>query len=163
MAKFMLPIAIFSIFMLCFYYERKEKNRKEHEDWIYNCRQCLVRITHSFRQDCQTVTEKTFATYTSIMLHNSYRDMPDYMIFSFLSDYRRSIDELKEDYIENISVKANEAMEHYAFTDIPNYLVEEYNKQVLDIYNSFYDFSYLMQAQIAEANETHITMLLEGS
>ena len=153
MIDFIACVLLFTIFALCFYFERKEKQRKEYECWVYDCRQCLVRITNSFRRDCQTIAEETFTKYTSIIQQKSYRCTPDYMTYSFLSDYQKSIDSLKEDYIENVTIKAKEAMRHYTLTSIPDYLIEEYIKQLSDIYYSFRDFSYLMRKQIAEANE----------
>lgn len=153
MTDFIACTALFALFALGFYYERKEKKRKEHENWIYDCRQCLLGITRNFRGDCQAISEEAFAKYSNTLLRKRYCYTPDYMTYSFLSDYRKSIDTLKEDYTDNVIKKLNEAMGRTTITSIPNYLIEEYCKQLSDIYYSFCDFAYLMRKQIAEAKE----------
>ena len=151
MADFMVLIAVFAIFIICFYYERKEKNREENEYWINERRQCLVGITYSFRRDCQEAADKAFTQYTNVIQHKIYRKMPYYITNSFLSDYRETIDKLKEDYIENVTIKAKERC--YTSASIPNYLIEEYSKQIDIIYGTFYDFEHLMWHHITEAKE----------
>ena len=153
MADFIACIALFALVALGFYYERKEKKREEHEEWLYSCRQCLLGITHSFRRDCQAHAEEAFAKYSNTLLQKRYYYAPDYMTYSFLSDYRKSIDALKEDYTDNVIKKFNEAKGRTTITSIPNYLIEEYYKQLSDIYYSFCDFGYLMRKQISEAKE----------
>lgn len=153
MKDLMILAAIFALLALCFYYEHKEEKRKQHENWIYDCRQCLVRITNSFRRDCQAVAEDAFMKYTNILLHKSYRHMPDYITCSFLSDYQKALDNLKEDYLENVTEKVKEARLCYTFTSIPNFLIEEYTKLISDIYNTFWDFKSLMWMQIHESKE----------
>ena len=153
MADFIACIALFSLFAICFYYERKEKKRDNHEEWLYSCRQCLLAITHSFRRDCQALAEEAFTKYSNTLLRKRYCYTPDYMTYSFLSDYHKSIDALKEDYVENVVVKAKEIMRYYTFTSIPSFLIEEYSKQISDIHYTFHDFGYLMRKQIAEAKE----------
>lgn len=146
-------IVLFALFAVGFYYERKEKKREQHEQWLYGVRQCLLGITHSFRRDCQALAEEAFAKYSNTLLQKRYCYTPDYMTYSFLSDYRKSIDALKEDYTDNVIKKFNEARGRTTITSIPSCLIEEYHKQLSDIYYSFCDFGYLMRKQIAEAKE----------
>ena len=149
MVEFISCMLLLVIFLLCFY-DRKEKKRKEHEVWIYDCRQCLFRISRSFRKDCQPFAAEAFEKYNDIIQRKSYSHMPDYIMCSFLSDYRKSIKALEKDYIENVEVKAKESMHHYTFTSIPGYLIEEYTKEISDISEIFCDFEYLMWEQIHE-------------
>ena len=153
MVDFIARLLLFALFILCFYYERKEKKRKEHESWIYDCRQRLIRITHSYRRDCQTIAEKAFARYTNIILHNSYRYGPDFMTYSFLSDYQESIDTLKVDYIDNLAERYSDSNKNLSISDLPDYLIDEYEKSISDIAFAFYDFSYIMRKHIEEAKE----------
>lgn len=162
MIDFMAYLLLFALFLLCFYYERKEKKREEHEDWIYDCRQCLVRMTHIFRRDCQALAENAFVQYSAIMHNRSYKHTPDYMMYYFLSEYEKSLKALEADYIENVTAKAKEMLRYYTFDSLPSFLVEEYTKEISDIGYAFYDFSHLMQKQIAEANEKHIDLLMKG-
>lgn len=151
MADFMACIALFALFMLCFYYERKEKKRKEYEGWVYDCRQCLVGIANSFRRDCQALADEAFAKYTKTLLRKSYRNAPGYMVCSFLSDYLGAVDNLKEIYLENVTGKVKEAMPYYTFTSIPDFLIDEYSKLISDTYDAFRDFEHLMWKHISEA------------
>jgi hypothetical protein len=153
MAGFIVCIAIIAIFMLCLYYERKDKARKGRQDWICDCRQHLVRITHSFHRECQTIAETAFTRYTNIILHNSYRHMPDYMTYSFLSDYRETINNLEADYIDNLAERYADGNEKQNVYDLPDYLIGEYEKTISDIASDFCDFAYLMRKHIDEAKE----------
>ena len=153
MVEFISCMLLLVIFILCFYYDRKEKKRKEHEVWIYDCRQCLFRISRSFRRDCQSLAEEAFTKYTNTIQNKGNCYTPAYMTYSFLSDYKKAIETLKEDYIENVTAKSNEIMRCYSFTSIPNFLIEEYTKEISDIYNTFCDFEYLMWNQIHELEE----------
>lgn len=150
MIDFIACILLFALFMLCFHYERKEKQKKEHDNWIYDCRQCLLRTVSNFCRDCQAIAEEAFTKYTNMILNNNYRRMPDYMAYSFLSNYQESLDNLKENYLENVTNKVKESMRYYTFTSIPDYLIEEYSKLISDIYYSFRDFGFLMRKQIDE-------------
>ena len=149
MVEFISCVLLLVIFLLCFYYERKEKKRKEHESWICDCRQCLFSISRSFRRDCRSLAEEAFTKYTNTIQNNGSCYTPGYMTYSFLSDYKKAIETLKEDYIENVTAKAK-SMLHYTFTSIPGFLVEEYTKEISDIYNTFRDFEYLMWENIHE-------------
>lgn len=145
---FTIPLSIL-IIRIC----AKKQDKKDHEGWIYNCRQCLVRITHIFRSDCQSIAEKAFVQYTTIIQNGNYKHMPDYMTYSFLSEYQKSLKALEVDYIENVTAKAKEMLRSYKFDSLPNYLVEEYTKEISDIRYAFSDFGHLMQRQISEAKE----------
>lgn len=162
MVDFIAYLLLFALFLLCFYYERKEKRRKEHEAWIYDCRQCLVKIAHIFRRDCQALAEKAFVQYSAIMHNRSYKHTPDYMMYHFLSEYKKSLEALEADYIENVTAKSKEIMRYYKFDSIPDFLVEEYTKEISDIKYEFFDFSYLMHKHIAEANKQYMNLLSKG-
>lgn len=131
----------------------KQQAKKDNKEWIDYCRKYLYRIARNFRNDCQSLAEEAFTRYTNIILHNSYHHIPDCMIYSFLSDYREALDTLKEYYADNVIKKLNEAMGRTTITSIPNYLVEEYSKQLSDIYYSFCDFSNLMRKHIEGIKE----------
>lgn len=162
MIDYIAYLLLFALFLLCFYYERKEKKRKEHEDWIYDCRQCLVRITHIFRRDCQSLAENAFVQYSAIMHNRSYKHTTDHMMYYFLSEYKKSLEALEADYIENVTAKAKEIMRYYKFDSLPDFLVEEYTKEISDIGYAFCDFSHLMQKQIEEENKKYINLLSKG-
>ena len=143
-------ILLLALMALSFYYWRKENKRKQHEDWIYHCRQCLVRTARNFRHDCQDAADIAFAQYSSHIQHN-YRPPADmrYLRYSFLESYRNSLDTLKEDYLKNMNEKVKETT-FYTFTSVPDFLFEEYSKLITDIYNTFYDFEWRMHEQLWE-------------
>ena len=131
----------------------KKQGKKDYEEWIDCCRKYLYRIAYNFSNDCQSIAEKAFVQYTTIIQNDSYRHTPDYMTYSFLSDYMKCINALKEEYTDNVIKKLNEAMGRTTITTVPNFLIEEYSKQISDIHNAFSDFSYLMRKHIDEAKE----------
>lgn len=142
MRDFIGCILLAVIFALGLYYEHKDKKRKEYEEWIYFRRAQLQRNALRFRDDCQSLTEKVFAQYTNELLWKRYRHVPDYILYSFLSTYREDILRVKSEYIANSEIQT-----------LPNFLIEEYEKNLSDIADSFSELANLMRNQIEEVKE----------
>ena len=132
----------FALFMLGLYYEHKEKKRKEYDEWIYYRRQKLQGIALHFRNDCQSLAKEVFAQYTNKLLWKSYSHAPDFVTYSFLSNYKEEIIRLKAEYIANPETES-----------LPNYLIEEYEKNIADIASTFLELADLMRNQIEEVKE----------
>lgn len=152
-ADFISLMLLAALFAVCLFCWHKEKERKEHESWIHDCRKCLAHISHRFLVDCQNLAEKAFTIYTHRIQNNRHLYGPDSMKYFFLSDYQKSIDKLKEDYVANVTEKAKDCMPHYHFTSIPDNLLEEYISQIDRIHRTFADFHYLMWKQIQELKD----------
>ena len=142
MKDFIGCLLLFALFILGFYYENKDKKRKEHEEFIYCRRKQLQRMALQFRDDCQAVTQETIARYTNILLWKSYRHAPDYITYSFLSKHKEKIKSLKAENIANLEAES-----------LPNYLIEEYENNISDIAATFLEIADLMRNQIEEAKE----------
>ena len=142
MRDFLGLLLLFALVSRGLYYEHKAKKRKEYEEWICYYRTRLQRKALLFRDDCQSLTEKVFAQYTNTLLWQSYRHAPDYILYSFLFTYKEEIKRLKAEYIANPETES-----------LPNYLIEEYEKNISDIASTFLELADLMRNQIEEAKE----------
>lgn len=142
MKDFIGCLLLFILVMLELYHERKDKKRKEHEEFIYYRRKQLQNMALQFRDDCQAITQETFASYTNILLRKSYRHTPDYITYSFLSNHKEKIKSLKAENIANLNTKS-----------LPNYLIDEFETNISDIAATFLDIADFMRYQIEEAKE----------
>ena len=142
MRDFIGLLLLFALVSLGLYYEHKAKKRKEYDEWIYCRRKNLQSIALHFRNDCQSLAQEVFTQYTANLLWKSYLHMPDYITYSFLSNYKEAIIKLKAEYIANPETES-----------LPNYLIEEYEKNISDIASTFLELADLMRNQIEEAKE----------
>lgn len=142
MEDFICCLLLFALFMLGLYYEHKDKKRKEYDEWIYYRRQKLQGIALQFRNDCQSLAKEVFAQYSSKLLWKSYLHAPDCVTYAFLSNYTEEIIRLKAEYIANPEAES-----------LPNYLIEEYEKNISDIASTFLELADIMRNQIEEAKE----------
>ena len=141
-------LLIFALIMLGLYYERKEKRRKEHEEWLYFCQKRLHKIAIQFRQDCMEATEQVIAQYTTVLTWKSYRYGPN----SFIWEYRDSITRLEEEYKVNYAEKYSNGDNKLRceVEDLPNYILDEYRAEVSEIANTFRQLGYCISNQISE-------------
>lgn len=148
MGEFISGMFLLAIFLLCFYYDRKEKRRKEREEWLYFCQKRLHNVALQFRDDCMAATEEAVAQYTDFLTWKTYR----YGSATFLSDYSKTIGRLAEEYIVNYSQKYSKGDNRLRCEaeDLPNYIVDEYREEVSEIAKTFRDFEHLMWNQINE-------------
>ena len=142
MKDFIGCLLLFALFMRGLYYEHKDKKRKEYDEWIYYRRQKLQGIALHFRNDCQSLAKEVVAQYTNKLLWKSYLHAPDCITYSFLSNYKEEIIRLKAEYIANPETES-----------LPNYLIEEYEKNIADIASTFLELADLMRNQIEEVKE----------
>ena len=145
-------LLFFALIMLELYYERKEKRRKEHEEWLYFCQKRLHKIALQFRQDCMEATEQVIAQYSSVLTWKSYR----YGSNSFVWDYRDSITKLEEEYKVNYAEKysSGDNKLRCEVEDLPNYILDEYRAEVSEIANAFRELGYCISNQIIELKES---------
>lgn len=135
-------ILLFVILVMGLYYHRKDEKRERDIGWGINCLDCLLTISNSFRRDCEKCAKKAFSEYTMKMENGSYRHFgTSNLAYMFISDYKKSIENLKKDYINNLQekIKANSRI-NYNVECIPNYIIEEYRRIISDTYDSFWDF-----------------------
>lgn len=153
MKDFIACLLLFALFMLGLYYERKDKKRKEYEEWIYFRRICLKNISRNFHDDCQALAEAALTQYTNKLVWRSYNHSPDYMLYSFIDNYNESIKKLKSEYVDNFSAKYSNGNEKLMADALPKHIIEEYEKDIADIASTFLDLGSIMRKQIAELKE----------
>jgi hypothetical protein len=122
MAEIFLFVALF---VVCLYYEKKKNERKEYDEWLYCCRKSLLNIENQFRDECQKLSEEHLKKYTSILYRGQYRNHD--AISDFSRKFRKELEELKENYLQNEYVKK-----------LPEYLQEEYCEQIKKTYWEHY-------------------------
>lgn len=148
----------FSILFIKIYNENQAK--KARTERLYWCRQRLHGLTLRFRDECMDETQKLIVRYTSIVGSRTYliRGWSNY----FVSDYKKSIDDLKKEYIINYAKKYSEKEGYYPEVDdhlrveaesLPSYIVDEYETEISQIARTFLEISYFMADQINELKE----------
>ena len=135
-------ISLFVILVMGLYYHQKEERWKSDRGWEIDCIDCLFRISCGFRSDCEKCAKKAFSEYTMKMENGSYRYFGKSNLgYMFISDYRKSIENLKKDYINNLQEKIKiYSPSNYNVKSIPNYIIEEYRSVISDTYDSFWSF-----------------------
>ena len=143
---FVVCIALFALYAICFYYERKEKNKKEHDEWIYFSEKRLRRISDEFERACFDATEDTFEKYVWNVYVYEWHYTIEKHCAQLLSDHERIIETLKKDYIENLAEKYSDG---YRILDgVPAYLIEEYNQRINDISRRYHHINFTMKMRI---------------
>ena len=135
-------ILTFVILVMVLYCHRKEERWKSDREWEIGCIYCLIRIANIFHNDCEKCAKKAFSEYTMKMKNGSYRYFGTSNLgYMFISDYKKSIESLKKDYINNLQEKIKiYSRENYNVEFIPNYIIEEYRKAISETYDSFWSF-----------------------
>ena len=148
MVDFIACMLLFALFLLGFYYERKKKQRKEHEEWLYFCQKRLHKIALQFRDDCMAATKEVMTQYTAFLTWKTYR----FGSATFLSDYSKTIERLAEEYTVNYAEKYSKGDNRLRceVEDLPNYILDEYRAEVSEIAKTFRDFEHLMWENIHE-------------
>ena len=129
----------------------KREDKKSYDIWICDCRYCFGRITRIYSGECQRLLEKALEQYTYILLTKSYRSL---LGISFITNYQKSIENLKEEYIKNMYAKLSEMM-YKKITTIPDFLVKEYEDNIKEYYYIFSKFGNQMWYQLREAEQQY--------
>ena len=130
----------------------KIQAKKSQKERLYYCRQRLHNMTLQFRGECLAETKKVIARYTAAIDRESYhRDWS----LDFISDYRKSINNLKNEYLRNYAMKYSGGDNRLRIEaeDLPAHVLEEYEAEISEIANTFRDLSYNMYEQIKELRE----------
>ena len=129
--------------------------KKEHKQWIIDCRHCLSRVARGFRCECESLAEAAFAQYSDRLAGKTpYRGPSYYASNSFIHKYKDSIDKLKDEYIAKVEDKVRERMIGYTITSVPDFLVVEYTEQITEIAKTFRNFGDLMWEQLYNAEDS---------
>lgn len=156
MAGSIVCIAIFAIFMLCFYYERKEKARKEHEERIYSSEKRLRSISDEFERACFDATEEAFEKYSWNIRFCEWHCTLEQRSSLLLSEHKCTIDNLKKDYVENLAEKFSAGYAYRGIDRLPSYLIEEYHQRIEDITFRYHHINFTMMMRIRTISPEYI-------
>ena len=140
------------LFMKLYNEFQEKKHRKEQ---LYFAKKRLHKLVLRFRDDCMEETKKFVAIYTAKLSWKSYRYATDYMTCSFISDYRKSISSIKEDYLVHYAIRYSEGDNRLRCEaeDLPRYILDEYESELSEIATIFQNLSDSMWQQIEELKE----------
>lgn len=140
------------LFVLFLKIHNEFEAKKARKEQLYFCQKRLHKLALHFRDDCMVATKQVVAQYTTFLTWKTHRYGPDYIVCTFLSDYRNTIDKLKEEYLKNYAIKYSEGDNglRCEAENLPNYILDEYAAEVSEIANTFRDLSYYIADQIRE-------------
>lgn len=145
MAEVFLMAALFAV---CLYYEKKKKDRKADDEWLFYCRRCLQGITNNCRDDCHKILLNQIKKYTHIICHEQYHN--DLIMYSFYSQYQNHLNDIKNNYLQNVERMAKERLRSFHFVSLPDYLLEEYYEQIKRLHNEYWDTGYALSQHLRE-------------
>ena len=148
-------------FILAIKISNEIKANKEKKERLYFSEKRLHCIALKFRDDCIAETKKLISKYTVVISQRSYRHLPDYLTFSFISDYNKKIECLKKEYFTDYAMKYSEGdnLLRIEAEDLPNFILEEYKKELSDIAASFHNLSDYMRQEIEKNEKEYINQL----
>ena len=156
MNGFIQCLLLFALFMLGLYCENREKKRKEHESWIYQSERNLLNISDRFEQECSDVTEDTFEKYVwNVRFCEWYCDI-EKRNSQLLSAHKRTIEDLRKDYTENLAEKYSNGYSYRKIDDLPTYLIEEYNQRIEKITFRYRQINFTMMMRIRTISPENI-------
>jgi hypothetical protein len=136
---------------------KNRKDREEHEEWLGASRDCLYSIEYEFRRRCEEKTKTYFNKYSDQLYHMPHLDttVREYKIrfmFDNVQKYREEIDELKNEYLNEVYAKSIQGERHYKYrlNSLPKYVVKEYERNITEIADTFKEFSGLMWWEILD-------------
>ena len=126
------------------------ETKKRRKERLYFAEKRLHKMALQFRDECMEETKKVIVKYTSSVRFGSYR-ICDWAV-DFIFDYRKSIGAMKEDYLTAYAKKYSDGDNGLRIEaeDLPRYILDEYEAEISEIANTFYEISYHMADQINE-------------
>lgn len=121
---------------------KSNNERKKHESWLSDCKDCLYSIECEYRHKCEELTDNYLAEYSKGVYnchhcHDNIRKFHTDMLFSKSDKYWAAIVELKIEYITGAFDKVANRMKGYKFTSIPEHLSREYDRNIVEITDTF--------------------------
>lgn len=125
-----LLVAYFGLFMyVCIRDIKTHQDRKSHEWWLSDVRDCIHSVECEFRRNCLKIAEEEF----SQQKYSEYK-------------YNVRISELKEKYKEELTEKIV-IQKRVNITTVPEHLIREYERNISEIADTFCDFGNIMSEQ----------------
>lgn len=142
-----------SILFIKIYNESQDKKRRK--ECLHFAEMQLHKMALQFQEDCMEATKKVISQYSMVLTFKRYRYGPDYMTYSFLSEYEKSIDSIKEDYLVHYAIRYSNGdnLLRCEAEDLPVYILVEYKAEISKIATTFHKLSDSMRKHIEEEKE----------
>lgn len=115
---------------------KERKKRESHEYYLSELRYCLHSIEHEFQESCQEIIINAF----------SGRNVRGEIV---VDKYWEEIIALKKEYSDHLYEKVDERMKRKVST-LPNHFVEDYERNVSEIADTFRNIGDFMLEQIKD-------------
>lgn len=169
MLEIILSLAAFSLIMYIIIHDYNTRQNKEsHERWLSECKDCLHSIENEFRHRCEEITKESFSKYTNTIywcnldckrLSGELLNLKYRIMFNIAIDYKKEIDEAKQEYLNTLYDKAVERMKGRGFinfTSFPDHLEKVYERNISEIAYTYHNFADLMSSQINKIRDNNI-------
>lgn len=154
--KMLILGACFAWLMTALYYEHKQREKRNGEEWWYDRRNLLKSIAYEFECQCWEETEKALERHNKIVCRYSPYSITAYereFLSRVISNYGNTLNELKQKYISELNEKYVAKVGKYRAGTLPEDLISEYKRNISDISDTFYRIKQLMWEQLDELNE----------
>lgn len=133
-----------TVFFIKIHAELQEKRQRKER--LCSCRQQLRKVSSRFRDDCTAAVSVLFSQYTAYLLSGRYHREYNRII----SDYRKEIAVLKNDYLVNYALKYSNGDNglRAEAEDFPIDILDEYRMEISDIAVIFHDLSDCIAEQL---------------
>lgn len=126
----------------------KIQAKKDRQAWIYQSEHRLLDIADRFETECFNATDSVFEKYVWNVRFCEWHCTLEKDCSLLLSKHKRTIDDLKKDYIENLSEKYSAGYDYPRIDGLPSYLIEKYNQRIKDIASRYRDINFTMMMRI---------------
>lgn len=125
--------------------EIKAKNdRESYEWWLSELRECIHSIERHFSRECEKIITEAF----------SGRNVKGGVV---VGKYWEEITALKNEYANNLYEKIVAQKGKYGIKSVPEYLENEYKRNISDIADTYRGFGDFITEQIKEISKEEIT------
>lgn len=141
------------LFAVVIWYEKKEYERKLHQEWIVSERNNVKRLSHEFENCCIDLTDEYLEKHNNLVCRNIRVGTPRYQIeilYDLNARYRRSIEIAKDDFSCNFEQKYSYFIGKFRANGYPSYLIDEFNEQLSKIEDRYIYIANLIQKQVFE-------------
>lgn len=133
-------------------------DRKSHNRWLSELRDCLHTFEYEFRLRCQEISKDNFSEYSRRLYCANCvtvfaRNWQINAMFEITCKHTAAINELKKEYLNDIYKKIVAKKGERYLTNLPDYIIKEYERNISEIAETFINLDNLMSVQIRELRD----------
>lgn len=148
-----LSLVLFTaIFFLCYWFERKLKEKTERYQWLLTEQNRFHIIAHDFENQCKNLIEQVLPKHTEIICTNRRGSLSEFSLMIMFSDNRKLIedlDNLKNQFLCDYPAKYESRYGIFYFEQYPQYIFDDYHNEICQIYYHYQYIANLMRDQIS--------------